>query len=141
MNRSDKGLSAGALAREAGVNVETLRYYERRGLLPLPPRTEAGYRRYPAETVRRLRFMKRAQALGFSLEEIRDLLGLRVRPRGRSCAEVRRCASAKAAEVETKIHDLRRMKRALDRLVAACAGRGPVGTCPILDALEEGEEE
>lgn len=140
MNRSGKGLSAGALARSSGVNVETLRYYERRGLLPRPPRTDGGYRRYPEETVRRLRFVKRAQALGFSLEEIRELLSMRVDPRGRRCEAVRLRAAGKVGEVREKIAALRRIERALGRLVEACEGRRGTSTCPILNALDESEE-
>jgi len=119
-----------------GVNLETIRYYERRGLLPKPPRTPAGYRTFDAAALRRLRFIKQAQALGFSLKEIKELLALRVDPRT-SCADVRRRAEAKIADVEAKLRVLRTMKRALVQLTAACAGRGPVSACPILETLEE----
>jgi len=123
------------LAKRGGVNLETIRYYERRGLLPKPPRTAAGYRTFDAEAVRRLRFIKQAQALGFSLKEVRGLLALRLDPRT-SCADVRRRAEAKIADIEAKVRALRAMKRALVRLTAACAGRGPVTACPILESLE-----
>jgi MerR family copper efflux transcriptional regulator len=129
-------LRTGDLARQGGVNLETIRYYERRGLLPRPPRTPAGYRAFDGEAVRRIRFIKQAQALGFSLEEIRELLGLRVDPR-RSCGDVRRRAEAKLADIEAKIRNLRAMKKTLARFIAACSGSGPVGGCPILEALEE----
>jgi len=129
-------LTTSELANEGGVHLETVRYYERRGLLPKPPRTPAGYRTFDAQAVRRLRFIKRAQALGFSLQEVRELLSLRVDPRT-SCADVRRRTEAKVADIDQKLEALRAMKRALVRLMAACAGRGPVSTCPILESLEE----
>ena len=115
--------TTGEVASRGGVNLETIRYYERRGLLPKP-------------ALRRLRFIKQAQALGFSLKEIKELLALRVDPRT-SCADVRRRAEAKIADVEAKLRVLRTMKRALVQLTAACAGRGPVSACPILETLEE----
>jgi len=128
--------TTGEVASRGGVNLETIRYYERRGLLPKPPRTPAGYRTFDAAALRRLRFIKQAQALGFSLKEIKELLALRVDPRT-SCADVRRRAEAKIADVEAKLRVLRTMKRALVQLTAACAGRGPVSACPILETLEE----
>jgi MerR family mercuric resistance operon transcriptional regulator len=134
-------LTCGQLAKSAGVNVETLRYYERRGLMPKPARASSGYRLYTSDAVRRLRFIKRAQALGFTLDEIRELLDLRVRRGASQCANIRQRASAKAGEVEAKLKSLRRIKRAFERLVASCDGKGPADACPILDALEESEEE
>src|SRR5881296_3201270 len=91
------------VAKQGGVNLETVRYYERRGLLPKPPRTLAGYRTFDAGAVRRLRFIKQAQALGFSLKEIKALLALRLDPRA-SCADVRRRAEAKIADIDGKLH-------------------------------------
>src|SRR2546425_11753674 len=91
-------LRTAELARRGGVNLETIRYYERRGLLPKPPRTPTGYRTFDAEAVRRLRFIKQAQALGFSLKEVRELLALRIKA-GTSCGEVRRRAEAKIADI------------------------------------------
>lgn len=131
-----EGLTTGRLASQGGVNLETVRYYERRGLLPKPLRTPAGYRTFDVEAVRRLRFIKQAQGLGFSLKEIKELLALRVDPRT-SCADVRRRAEVKIADIEEKLRALRSMKRALVGLAAACRGRGPVSVCPILEALEE----
>ena len=131
-----EGLRSGELANRGGVNLETVRYYERRGLLPKPPRTPAGYRTFDADAVSRLRFIKQAQALGFSLKEIKELLALRLDPRA-SCADVRRRAEAKIADIDGKLRALRAIKRALVRLTAACAGRGPVSACPILESLEE----
>ena len=130
------GLKTGEVARAGGVNLETIRYYERRGLLPKPPRTPAGYRTFDPEAVRRIRFIKHAQALGFSLKEVRELLSLRVDPR-RSCAEVRARADAKLADIDEKIRGLHAMKKTLGRFIAACSGRGPVSACPILEALDE----
>src|SRR5438093_13619861 len=105
-------LRSAELARRGGVNLETIRYYERKGLLPKPPRTPAGYRTFDAEAVRRLRFIKQAQALGFSLKEVRELLALRIKP-GTSCGEVRRRAETKLADIDDKIKQLRAMKKAL----------------------------
>jgi len=126
-----------ALADAAGVNLETVRYYERQGLLPKPPRTPAGYRSFNGEAVRRLQFIKQAQALGFSLREIRELLSLRVKP-GAPCSEVRDRAQAKLADIDAKLKQLRAMRTALARFVATCSGRGPMTACPILDALDHG---
>ena len=133
------GLRTGELAGRAGVNVETIRFYERRGLLPRPPRTAAGYRAYSPEFVRRVRFIKRAQDLGFSLREVKELLALRAEP-GTTCGDVRRQAEAKLADIADKIADLQRMKKALYRLSAACRGGGLAKNgCPILDALDAEE--
>jgi len=128
-------LTIGEIAKRAGVHVETLRYYERRGLVQEPPRTAANYRVYPADTVRRVRFIKRAQELGFSLEEIGELLSLRAAPKAR-CNDVRRRAESRLADIDQKMRDLRRMKKALSALVAQCSGRGPVTDCPILEAID-----
>ena len=125
----------GQLAKQGGVNLETIRYYERRGILPQPPRTSSGYRVFSNESVRRLRFIKRAQVLGFSLREIEELLMLRVRP-GRSCATVQAKAKAKIADIDTKLQQLSAMRGALTRLVATCARRGTTSACPILDSLD-----
>src|ERR687887_2907022 len=130
------GFRTSEVARAGGVNLETIRYYERRGLLPKPPRTPDGYRTFGADAVRRLRFIKRAQELGFSLKEVKELLALRVDART-SCADVRRRAEAKIADIEQKLRGLRAMKRALVGLTAACAGRGPVSACPILESLDQ----
>jgi len=130
------GLRIGNVARAAGVNVQTLRYYERRRLLRRPERDPNGYRRYERDAVRVVRFVKHAQALGFSLAEIKELLALRVDSR-RSCGDVRRRAEAKLVDIERKIEGLCAMKRTLTRFIAACSGRGPTSECPILEALDE----
>jgi len=129
-------LRTGEVAAEAGVNVETLRFYERRGLLEEPTRhSSSGYREYPAEAVRVVRFIKRAQELGFTLREIEELLRLR-ESHGRRCADVRAAATSKLADIERKIGSLRAMKRALAILVKSCSGEGAARECPILDALD-----
>jgi len=128
-------LTIGKLASQGDVNVQTVRYYERRGLLPTPPRGRSGYRLYDDIAVRRLRFIKQAQLLGFSLSEIRELLSLRMRP-GTSCADIRQRARQKIVVVNKKIEDLQRINSALTKLAAACRGNGPTTECPILDALE-----
>lgn len=130
-----RDLTTGKVARLAGVNLQTIRFYERKGLLPEPPRSEAGYRRFPSDAIRRVEFIKRAQELGFSLGEIKELLALRVRS-GATCGDVRRQAEAKIRSVDEKIRSLRSMRRALERLATACSGAGPVGDCPILESLE-----
>ena len=129
-----KGLSAGKLAKAAVVNVETLRYYERRGLLPEPPRKESGYRVYPETAVERLRFIKGAQVLGFTLDEIHDLLNLRVDEHAHR-ADVRQRAQEKVENIERKIKALQAMKDALHDLIEQCHGDGPVSDCPILEAM------
>lgn len=128
-------LTTGKLAKRAGVNVETLRFYEREGLIPEPPRRMSGYREYPAESIQRIRFIKRAQELGFSLAEIKELLALRVRP-GLTCCEVRAKAERKVADVRQKVADLKAIERALQKLTASCTGNGPATDCPILEHLD-----
>jgi MerR family transcriptional regulator, copper efflux regulator len=136
---NSKSLTIGRLAREAGINLETVRYYERRGLLPKPPRSTSGYRLFPAEAPQRLRFIRRAQELGFSLMEIRELLALRVSPRTTS-AEIRKRTEAKIADIEHKIKSLESMRKSLRKLTSSCAGRGPISQCLILESLGgEGE--
>src|SRR5712691_7737905 len=132
--------TTGEVASRGGVNLETIRYYERRGLLPKPPRTPAGYRTFDAAALRRLRFIKQAQALGFSLKEVKELLALRVDPRT-SCADVRRRTEAKIVDIDDKLRGLRAMKATLTRIITACSGRGPISNCPILDALDGGGPE
>ena len=129
-------LTIGQVAEAADVNVQTIRYYERRGLFPTPRRTSAGYRQYADDAVARLRFIKHAQELGFSLKEIQDLLGLRVR-HGTACDAVERKTKNKIEVVQQRIRDLQHMKRTLERLAAACAARRPTDDCPILEVLED----
>jgi MerR family mercuric resistance operon transcriptional regulator len=129
-------LTIGGLATRAGVNVETIRYYERRALLPAPPRGASGYRQYAPDTVRRVRFIKRAQALGFTLDEIRDLLALRAEP-AESCETVEAQADLTIRRIDAKVAELERMRRALARLADDCRHRRSADDCPILIALEE----
>ena len=126
----------GQVAAAVDVNVQTIRYYERRGLFPAARRTPAGYRQYADDAVARLRFIKHAQDLGFSLSEIQELLGLRVR-HGSACDTVERKTRKKIKLVQQRIRDLQRMKRTLGRLAAACAVRRPTAECPILEVLED----
>jgi MerR family mercuric resistance operon transcriptional regulator len=131
----------GQLARSAGVSVETVRYYERLELLEAAPRAAtSGYRVFPSTALRQLRFIRRLQELGFSLGEIRDLLGLRATPATPAVA-VRDRMQQKLQDVERKIADLARIATTLQKLTASCDGTGSVRTCVILDALDLGEEE
>lgn len=134
-----KPLTIGQLAGRAGVGVETVRFYEREGLLDEPPRRESGYRQYEEVVVDRLRFILRAKELGFTLKEIKELLSLRLDP-STTCADVKRRAEAKITDIEEKIRTLRRMKRALVKLTRACSGQGPTSECPILESLDPQEE-
>ncbi len=128
-------LRIGEVSKRAGISVEAIRYYERLGLIRPAARTESGYRKFDPDVVRRLRFIQRAQALGFSLEEIRELLELGVTP-GTTNRDVRQRAEEKIAGIEAKIAELQRMRDALHDLTAACCGAGTVEECPVLDALE-----
>ena len=129
-------MTVGIAAKRAGVKIDTIRYYERRALLPRSPRTEAGYRTLTEETVQRLRLIKHAQALGFTLNEIKQLLELRLTP-GKTCADVRSRAEAKEADIERKIRSLQVMKRALQQLVSACKSDGPASKCSFLENLNK----
>lgn len=127
-------MTIGEVAARAGIPTPTVRYYERRGLIEAPPRTAAGYRQYSSKTTERLRFIKRAQELGFTLEEIRELLELRVED-PESCPVVEARARDKIAQVRGKIRDLRRMETVLDKLAASCRTREPTAECPMLETL------
>lgn len=128
----------GELAERAGVNLQTIRYYEREGLLPEPPRLDSGYRLFPDSAVRRVRFIKRAQEIGFSLSEIRQLLSLRI-DAGRERAEVRALVQAKMADIDGRIRTLKAMKMALNTLTERCSGCGPASDCPILESIDSVE--
>jgi Hg(II)-responsive transcriptional regulator len=131
-------MQTGEVAARAGVNIQTLRYYERRGLLGRPPRTASGYRRYSEDAVRIVRFVKRAQELGFTLDEAEQLLRLRrVTPAQQS--SVRALATAKVADIESKMRQLAAMRAALQQMLSACCGDGAL-ECPILEALERDGE-
>lgn len=130
-------LNRGEVAGAANVNIETLRYYERRGVIPPPRRSGTNYRKYPAETVSRVRFIKHAQDLGFTLDEIKDLLSLRA-THGARANQVRSRAAAKIADIDRRIEALQRMRAALAHLVEECTGAGPASGCTILHAIERG---
>ena len=128
-------MTIGQVAKRAGVNIQTVRFYERKGLVLPERRTDSGYRMYTAEAVRRILFVRHAQEMGFSLREIEDLLSLRIDP-GMTCADVKIRAETKRTEVERKIDKLSHMQKALEMLVARCDGDGPVSECPIIEALD-----
>lgn len=125
-------IGIGALAKRGGVRIDTVRYYERSGLLAPKSRLASGYRRYGEVELARLRFIRRAQALGFSLKEVRELLALSGR---RDVARVKRAAQRKLTDVEKRITELQRVRSGLADLIAACPGHGRAADCPILNAL------
>jgi Hg(II)-responsive transcriptional regulator len=128
--------SIGHLAKRANVNLETIRFYERRGLLPEPPRNKSGHRQYSIKDLRRTEFIKRTQSLGFSLQEISDLLSLRVKS-GKTCRDVKRKVNNKLIDIERKIETLQRMKEVLQGLETDCPGKGSLNDCPILETLDQ----
>jgi Hg(II)-responsive transcriptional regulator len=135
-----ESLTIGKIARRAEIGIETIRYYEREGLIEEPPRRESGYRQYPEETISRLLFIKRAKELGFTLREIKALLGLRIDSSSTStCDDVRELAEEKIADIRDKIGTLQRMEAALVQLVDSCRRRVVTNSCPILDVLQEEE--
>lgn len=129
-----QALTIGKIARMAGIGVETVRYYERRQLIEPPPRSGAGYRQYPADTVQRLRFIRRAKELGFSLKEIRELLVLHSDPEA-TCDDIRERAEKKRDDITARILDLQKMYNALNLLLEGCASGAESEECPILQAL------
>ncbi len=133
-------LTIGQVAKRSGIGLETVRFYERKGLIEEPPRTDSGYRQYPEEAVGRIRFIRRAKELGFALKEISELLSLRVDP-DTTCADVREQTELKIADVEEKIRALQTIKTALEKLAVSCTGSGPASECPILEALDSQEND
>jgi MerR family transcriptional regulator, copper efflux regulator len=133
-------VTIGRLARTVGVNIQTLRYYERRNLLAPTARKPSGYRVYGDEAISRLRFIKNAQGLGFTLREIAELLNLRVSSKSQ-CGSVLRKAQAKLAQVEAKVQDLQALARTLRSLMRSCRVGQPTDRCPILKSLEEKDKE
>ena len=129
-------MTIGQVAREAGIGVETVRFYEREGLVERPARRLSGYRQFEPNAVARLRFIKQAQRLGFTLREIKELLALKLDP-GATRAQVRERAVDKIADIDRRIADLRRMKKAIAPLIEACNGKGKLEGCPILAAIEK----
>jgi MerR family transcriptional regulator, copper efflux regulator len=132
--------SIGQIASAASVNIQTVRYYERRGLLLPADRSRSGYRQYDRDSLRRLRFIKHAQALGFSLKEIEALLALRVR-HGGACTTVERATRSKITVIDRKVRELSRLRRTLVDLAEACRARTRTSECPVLEALEDEENE
>lgn len=137
---TSKSLHIGRLAAQANVSVDTVRYYERAQLLPSPSRTVSGYRTYPATAVDRLRFIRRAKDLGFTLDEIRDLLTLSDR-RDTGVASIREIAVHRLADVEARLAELSRLRDGLRNLVDACPGHGDPAQCPILNAFTSTHDE
>ena len=127
-------ISVGTLAKKVGVRIDTIRYYERRKLLPKPPRNSAGYRTFTEADVELVRFIRQAQALGFSLDEIEGLITLRA-SKGEKCSMVRAKAQAKAEDIDKKIEALSLIKSALGKLVAACPYNEATGECSFLESL------
>lgn len=132
-------LRIGEVASHAGVNIQTLRYYERRRLLEKPKRAASGYREYPLETVRLIRFIKRAQDLGFTLSEVQELMALR-ETKGRRPREVRALAETKMRDIDGKLAELQAIRSALHGQVERCACRGDGPACPIIEALDDGRD-
>ena len=131
-----KSMTISKVAKKAGVGVETVRFYERKGLVDQPPKPSfGGFRVYPVETAERIRFIREAQELGFSLREIEELLSLRADPSA-DCADVREKAQTKLSEVKRKMAQLKRIGAALEQLIAACPGQGALKVCSIIDAIE-----
>lgn len=127
-------LTIGRLSKASGVSIDSIRFYERRGLLDEPQRTESNYRVYPEEAATRLRFLKKAQSLGFTLDEIKGLLSLHDNPQA-SRAEVKQRTEQKIALIRSRIADLSRMLVVLEEMNESCDGEGPIAGCPILAAL------
>ncbi len=134
-----KTMTISNVAKKAGVGVETVRFYERKGLVDQPPKPlSGGFRVYPAKTAEQIRFIRQAQELGFSLGEIKELLSLRTDPES-DCADVREQAQAKLDEVNQKIVQMKGIRTALEKLIAACPGQGALQVCSIMDAIEAPE--
>jgi MerR family mercuric resistance operon transcriptional regulator len=131
-------LTTGRLARLTDVNKETIRYYERRGLLNTPPRSTSGYRAYPQEAIAIVRFIKRAQALGFSLKEVAELLTLSGNS-GTDCGDMRDTAMRKLEYIKVKIKGLKAMEKTLKKIIKACPGKGPLSKCSIVGSLNEAD--
>ena len=128
-------LTIGQVARQTGIGIETIRFYERKGLIDEPPRRESGYRQYSDDVIRQLTFIQQAKTLGFSLNEIHELLSLRSRP-GVSSREIKQMAETKLVDIEQKIKMLKRIQKTLKSLVDQCPGVGPTDECPIIEALD-----
>lgn len=135
--QTPKRFTIGRLAKQAGVGIDTVRFYERRGLLPQPQRTASGYRLYSEDTINRIRFVRKAKQLGFTLDEIENLLKLQ--DQGGRKSEVKEITTRKLGQIDAKIADLSRMRTVLETLAAECSGKGSVSTCPIIEAIASDE--
>jgi MerR family copper efflux transcriptional regulator len=135
--QSASQFTIGRLAKKAGVGIDTVRFYERRGLLPQPQRTPSCYRLYNEDTINRIRFVRKAKRLGFTLDEIEGLLKLQ--DQGGQKSEVKAITTRKLEQIEAKIADLARMRTVLETLATECSGKGSVSTCPIIDAIASDE--
>lgn len=129
-------LSIGQVAKQTGITVETVRFYEKQGLIDAPRRSQSGYRQYPQDTIKRVRFIQNAKEVGFTLKDIAELLALRQEP-GTSCADIQQRATLKIDEVDQKIRDLNRIRNALARMITKCSETGGLSQCPILEELDE----
>lgn len=136
MEKTENTMSIGALSKESGVGIETIRYYERIGLLTPPERKASGYRVFNSDSFKTLRFLKHAQELGFSLTEIKDLLRLRANKESR-CEDVQARASKHLQDVEEKIKKLESIQTVLSKLIRQCRSKKTSDSCPILDCFEE----
>lgn len=132
------GLTIGKVAKGAGLGIETVRFYEKEGLIEPPERTASNYRIYSSQAIVRLRFIKRAKTLGFTLKEIKELLSLRHNPSANK-SDVKKQVEAKIDDIKQKISDLKKIQKTLETLDECCNGKGPTDDCPILKALEGGE--
>ena len=131
-----ENMTIGKMAKKVGISTDAVRFYERRGLIAEPARTRSNYRVYPPEDAVRLRFIKRAKDLGFSLSEIKELLAMRHDPSA-SKADVKKRTEIKIRGIREKIADLSRILGALEHLAGSCDGHGPISDCPIIEALDE----
>ncbi len=135
-----KTMMIGKVAKSAGIGVETVRFYERRGLIESPPRNESGYRQYPVSTIHRLRFIRRAKELGFSLREIKELLELQTDPAS-TCGDIMKHTEQKLADINRKIDDLIKIRDALNILFEACSRDRTLADCPIINAMSDKESQ
>lgn len=128
-------LNIGQVAKQTGISVEAIRFYEKQGLIEVPLRSASGYRQYQAATVKRIRFIQRAKEVGFTLKDVNELLSLRREP-GATCTDIKLQATQKIEEIDQKIHDLGQIRSALASMIMKCRGRGSLAECPILEELE-----
>lgn len=137
MKKNETELTIGVLAKKSGVGVETVKFYHRKGLLPKPTKPSGGgFRHYPEEDVTRIRFIKRAQELGFTLRETKDLLEINTRPSA-TCSDIKAKAKSKLSEVELKIQDLKRVKASLEELIHACGdGKKAAASCRVMNCFD-----